>query len=100
MFTARLGGAIFKSNVKDWFTGFFAINRIAAAHAARGYLERYCEVQLLCIFHSAAMRIKTHQVEQLDRKYGKTRILWKDGVMILLRSILMLLLYALRMNPK
>ena len=51
-FTAWLGRAIFRSQVNDWFTGFFAINRTAASHVSSAYLERYCEVQLLCIFHS------------------------------------------------
>jgi glycosyltransferase involved in cell wall biosynthesis len=99
-FTALLGRAIFRSSVKDWFTGFFAINKTAASNVAGAYLERYCEVQLLCIFHNTEVRIKTHQVEQLDRKFGKTRIRWLDGVMILLRSTLMMVLYAFRMYPK
>jgi len=99
-FTAWLGRAIFRSPVKDWFTGFFAINKTAASHVAGAYLERYCEVQLLCIFHNTDVRIKTHPVEQLERKFGKTRIRWLDGVMILLRSTLMMVLYALRMYPK
>ena len=49
--TAWLGRLIFRSHVKDWFTGFFAINQAAAKVAQGAYLERYCEVQLLCIFH-------------------------------------------------
>lgn len=99
-FTAWLGRAIFRSTVKDWFTGFFALNKTAASIVAGAYLERYCEVQLLCIFHNTNVRIKTHQVQQLDRKFGKTRIRWLDGVMIMLRSTLMMFLYALRMYPK
>ena len=99
-YTAWMGRNIFRSEVKDWFTGFFAINRVAASNVVGAYLERYCEVQLLCIFHSNKLLIKTHEVEQFERKYGKTRIRWSDGVMILLRSTLMMLLYALRMNPK
>ncbi len=99
-FTAWLGRIIFNSHVKDWFTGFFAINRIAAANVTSAYLERYCEVQLLCIFHNADVRIKTHHVEQLDRKFGKSSIRFSDGVMIFLRSTLIMVLYALRMPPK
>ena len=97
---AWLGRVIFRSQVQDWFTGFFAINRIAAANVASAYLERYCEVQLLCIFHNADVRIKTLQVEQLDRKFGKSSIRFLDGVLIFLRSTLIMVLYALRMHPK
>ena len=99
-FTALIGRLIFKSKVKDWFTGFFAINRAAAAIAQSTYLERYCEVQLLCIFHAANLRIETHPIEQLDREHGVSSIGWIGGLMILLRSTLMMLLYALRMHPK
>ncbi len=99
-FTAWLGRFIFRSDVKDWFTGFFAINRSAAMAAQEAYLERYCEVQLLCIFHAAKLRVATHPIEQLKRNYGQSSINWLGGMMIMLRSSLMMLLYALRMHPK
>jgi glycosyltransferase involved in cell wall biosynthesis len=99
-FTAWLGRLIFKSHVKDWYTGFFAINRAAAAVAQEAYLERYCEVQLLCIFHEAKIRVVTHPIEQLERHHGQSSINWLGGMMIMLRSSLMMLLYALRMHPK
>lgn len=99
-FTAWLGRLIFKSHVKDWYTGFFAINRAAAAVAQDAYLERYCEVQLLCIFHEAKLRVETHPIEQLERNHGQSSINWFGGMMIMLRSSLMMLLYALRMHPK
>jgi glycosyltransferase involved in cell wall biosynthesis len=98
--TAWMGRKIFNSDVEDWFTGFFAINRIAAVSASSSYLERYCEVQLLCIFYNSFMRVKTHYIEQKERNFGETRILWMDGVLIFIRSILIMLLYALRMYPK
>jgi len=98
--TAWVGRLVFGSQVKDWFTGFFAINRVAAAVAITAYLERYCEVQLLCIFHSHKLRIKTHPIKQLERQHGETTIRWSDGLMIFLRSALMMVLYALRMNPR
>lgn len=98
--TAWMGQVIFRSQVEDWFTGFFAINRVAAERASSAHLERYCEVQLLCIFHSSDLTVKTHRVEQLERQFGKTRIRWLDGVMIFFRSTLMMVLYALRMHPK
>ena len=99
-FTAWLGASIFRSNVKDWYTGFFAINRAAAATAQAAFLERYCEVQLLCIFHAAKLRVHTHPIEQLERSHGKSSISWFGGLMIMLRSALMMLLYALKMQPK
>lgn len=99
-FTAWLGRLIFRSNVKDWFTGFFAINRAAALSAQGANLERYCEVQLLCIFHEAKLRVETHPIQQLERKHGQSSINWLAGMMIMLRSSLMMLLYALRMHPK
>ena len=99
-FTALLGAIIFRSNVKDWYTGFFAMNRAAAATAQVAFLERYCEVQLLCIFHAANLRVHTHQIEQLERSQGKSSISWLGGMMIMLRSALMMLLYALKMQPK
>ena len=99
-FTAWLGRLIFKSHVKDWYTGFFAINRAAALVAQDAYLERYCEVQLLCIFHEAKLRVETHPIEQLERNHGQSSINWLGGLMIMLRSSLMMLLYALRMHPK
>ncbi len=98
--TALMGQVIFKSQVEDWFTGFFAINRVAAERASNAHLERYCEVQLLCIFHSSDLMVKTHRVEQLERQFGKSRISWVDGILIFLRSTLMMVLYALRMHPK
>ncbi len=99
-FTAWLGGLIFKSNVSDWYTGFFAINRVAAEIAQSAHLERYCEVQLLCIFHETKLRVESHPIEQLERNHGQSSINWLGGMMILLRSSLMMLLYALRMHPK
>jgi len=99
-FTAWLGRLIFKSHVKDWYTGFFAINRAAALVAQDAYLERYCEVQLLCIFHEAKLRVETHPIEQLERNHGQSSINWLGGLMIMLRSTHMMLLYALRMHPK
>ena len=99
-FTAWLGRLIFKSHVKDWYTGFFAINRAAALLAQAAYLERYCEVQLLCIFHEAKLRVETHPIEQLERNHGQSSINWLGGMMIMLRSLLIMLLYALRMHPK
>lgn len=99
-FTAWLGAIIFRSNVKDWYTGFFAMNRAAAATAQAAFLERYCEVQLLCIFHAAKLRVHTHSIEQLERSHGKSSISWFGGMMIMLRSALMMLLYALKMQPK
>jgi glycosyltransferase involved in cell wall biosynthesis len=98
--TAWMGQVIFSSQVEDWFTGFFAINRVAAVKVAGTFLERYCEVQLLCIFHSSNLTVKTHRIQQLDRQFGKSRISWIDGVLLFLRSTLMMLLYALRMHPK
>ena len=99
-FTAWLGRMIFKSNVNDWYTGFFAMNRAAAMTARGAYLERYCEVQLLCIFHEAQLRVETHPIEQLERNHGQSSINWLDGMMIMLRSFLTMLLYALKMHPK
>jgi glycosyltransferase involved in cell wall biosynthesis len=99
-FTAWLGRLIFRSHVKDWFTGFFAINRKAAMAAQVAYLERYCEVQLLCIFHAANLRVETHSIEQQERNHGKSSINWLNGVMIFLRSTLIMVLYALRMDPR
>jgi glycosyltransferase involved in cell wall biosynthesis len=100
IFTAWLGRLIFRSHVKDWHTGFFAINRATAMAVKGAYLERYCEVQLLCIFHAAKLRVATHPIEQLERNHGKSSISWLSGMMIMLRSSLMMLLYALRMHPK
>jgi len=99
-FTAWLGRLIFKSHVNDWYTGFFAMNRTAATIAKGAYLERYCEVQLLCIFHQSNLRDITHPIEQLERNHGQSSINWLGGMMIMLRSSLMMLLYALRMHPK
>jgi hypothetical protein len=99
-YTAWLGRLIFRSHVKDWYTGFFAINRVAAMAAQGAYLERYCEVQLLCIFHEARLRVEAHPIEQLKRNHGQSSINWLGGMMIMLRSSLIMLLYALRMHPK
>jgi glycosyltransferase involved in cell wall biosynthesis len=98
--TSKMGKIIFRSDVQDWFTGFFAINRAAAMAAQNVHLERYCEVQLLCIFHAAQFRIVTHPIEQLDREHGVSSIGWIGGMMIMLRSSFMMLLFALRMHPK
>jgi hypothetical protein len=99
-FTAWLGAIIFRSHVMDWYTGFFAMNRVAASTAQAAFLERYCEVQLLCIFHAAKLMVHSHPIEQLERSHGKSSIGWLGGMMIMMRSALMMLLYALRMQPK
>lgn len=83
-FIAWFGRLIFKSHVKDWYTGFFAINRAAAIATQGTYLERYCEVQLLCIFHAAKQRVGTHPIEQLERNHGQSSINWFGGIMIML----------------
>jgi glycosyltransferase involved in cell wall biosynthesis len=98
--TSWMGKLIFKSQIEDWFTGFFALNRTAAKYISRSHLERYCEVQMLCIFLSGNLIVKTHRIQQLDRQFGKSRIGWLDGIFIFLRSTLMMILYALRMQPK
>jgi glycosyltransferase involved in cell wall biosynthesis len=98
--TSSMGRLVFDSFVDDWFTGFFAINRNAALLAVRYHLERYCEVQLLCIFHNANLRIFVHRVSQLQRKFGESSITLFSGVMILFRSLLIIGLYAIRMSPK
>lgn len=98
--TSRMGQLIFKSQIEDWFTGFFALNRTAAKYISRAHLERYCEVQMLCIFLSRNLIVKTHRIQQLNRQFGKSRIRWLDGIFIFLRSTLMMILYALRMQPK
>jgi len=98
--TSCMGKLIFKSQIEDWFTGFFALNRNAAKYISRYHLERYCEVQMLCIFLSGNLIVKTHSIQQLDRRFGKSRIGWLDGIFIFIRSTLIMILYVLRMQPK
>jgi glycosyltransferase involved in cell wall biosynthesis len=98
--TAGLGRWIFKSPVRDWFSGCYALNRAAAECLARAHLERYCEVQMLCLLHSARLPVQTLEMEQRARAHGISRISWLDGVMIVLRSSLMMALHAMRMPPK
>ena len=94
--TAWMGRQVLRSQMRDWFSGFFAMNRSAGKIAAQFHLERYCELQLLCIFHSSAVRISSHHVRQFEREFGNSSISWFDGVMIFLRSSLMMVRYAVR----
>lgn len=98
--TALMGQLIFRSKLRDWYSGFFALDREAALLVSGVHLERYCEVQMLCIFHTSKLKVLTHRITQMDRLFGSSRIGWFDGLMILFRSTLMMFMYALRMHPK
>jgi hypothetical protein len=100
VFTNYLGKIIFNSKIEDWYTGHFAINRVAANLTKNLQLERFCEVQLLCIFFKANLRIKSHKIYQFERLHGISSIGWLVGLKIFLRSLLIMILYALNMEPK
>ena len=93
---AWVGRRVLRSEIRDWFSGFFAMNRRSAKFAAQFHLERYCELQMLCIFHGTAIRIATRHVRQADRQFGETSINWFDGIMIFMRSSLIMIRYAIR----
>lgn len=80
----------------DWFSGFFALSREAALRYESDHLERYCEVQMLCLAFSRALRVRTIMVGQLDRLHGESTIKLFGGLMVVLRAWLLILVHATR----
>jgi len=78
----------------DWFSGFFAMSRRAAQGFQADYLERYCEVQMLCLAYARRMRIETVTVHQIDRAHGESTIKLFGGLMVVLRAWLLILVHA------
>ena len=78
----------------DWFSGFFALSRRAAEGFQDDYLERYCEVQMLCLAYARGMRIETVTVHQIDRAHGESTIKLFGGFMVVLRAWLLILVHA------
>jgi hypothetical protein len=81
-------------NHADWFSGFFAIGRDAAQRFQADHLERYCEVQMLCLIFARHIRIQTVAVNQIKRAHGQSSIRLFGGLMVLLRAWLLILVYA------
>jgi glycosyltransferase involved in cell wall biosynthesis len=79
----------------DWFSGFFGLSRQAAQSFQFDYLERYCEVQMLCLAYVRQLRIRTVSVHQIDRAHGESTIRLFGGLMVVLRAWLLILMYAL-----
>jgi glycosyltransferase involved in cell wall biosynthesis len=78
----------------DWFSGFFALSPHAAQSFQLDYLERYCEVQMLCLAYVRHLRIRTVLVHQIDRAHGESTIRLFGGLMVVLRAWLLILMYA------
>jgi glycosyltransferase involved in cell wall biosynthesis len=81
-------------NHADWFSGFFAIGRNAAQRFQADHLERYCEVQMLCLIFARHMRIQAVAVNQIKRAHGQSSIRLFGGIMVLLRAWLLILVHA------
>lgn len=75
----------------DWFSGFFAMGRQAAQVFQSDYLERYCEVQMLCLAYKRHLRIRTVLVHQIERIHGESTIRLFSGLMLVLRAWLFIL---------
>jgi hypothetical protein len=93
--TQWLAKKLLNSAHQDWFSGFFALNRRAALAVQLKQLERYCEVQMLCEFHSLGMRLQTVEIQQYPRIQGRSSIRTLGGLLIVLRACLLIFLYAL-----
>ena len=93
--TQWLAKQLLNSAHQDWFSGFFALNRRAALAVQLKQLERYCEVQMLCEFHSLGMRLQTVEIQQYPRTQGRSSIRTLGGLLIVLRACLLIFLYAL-----
>lgn len=98
--TALMGRWVFGSSVQDWFTGFFALNKIAMNKAGKAYLVRYCEVQMLSLFYENELIIYSHKIDQFERNYGTSSIGWLNGFMIILRALLIIIMHGIGMAPR
>ena len=84
----------------DWYSGFFAMNRKAAKFFQETHLERYCEVQLLCLAYSGGLQVATVPVVQNERTHGESSIRLFKGVMLVLRACLIIVLHTNRGSTK
>jgi len=92
--TQKLAKQLLNSTHQDWFSGFFALNRQAALAVQSKQLERYCEVQMLCEFHSLGMRMQTIEIQQYPRTQGRSSIRTLSGLFVVLRACLLILVHA------
>ena len=93
--TGWVGRRVLYCDLNDWFSGFFAINRNAGMVVSNVFLERYCELQMLCIFHRSSMKIRIHRFNQVDRRFGQSTISFAGGLMIFFRSMLLMFRYLI-----
>jgi glycosyltransferase involved in cell wall biosynthesis len=92
--TQRLAKQLLNSTHQDWFSGFFALNRRAALAVQTKQLERYCEVQMLCEFHSLGTRMQTIEIQQYPRTQGRSSIRTLGGLFVVLRACLLIVVHA------
>lgn len=100
LLVGSFGRLVFRTAISDWHTGLIAFNRKAATQIVSQHLERFCEVQMLCIFLSKRLSVQSVMNEQLVRKSGKSSINALSGLMMVFRSLLTITLYAIRMQPR
>ena len=81
-------------NHADWFSGFFAMGRDATQIFQADHLERYCEVQMLCLAFARRQRVQTVVVTQIQRAHGQSSIRLFGGLMVVLRAWLLILVHA------
>ena len=94
------GRFVFKTSIRDWHTGLMAFNRQGAHDISRSHLERFCEVQLLCILLSKGRAVHSVLIEQMSRTAGRSSINLLSGLLMVFRSVLTISLYAIRMHPR
>ncbi len=100
LLVGSFGRLVFRTAIRDWHTGLMAFNRQAASFAGQQHLERFCEVQLLCIFLSRRLAVTSVLIDQQVRRSGESSINLLSGLLMVFRSLLTISLYAIRMQPK
>ena len=84
------------SQIKDWSTGFFALNRPAIKELAQFDYARYPEVELFLNAHHLGLKISTFNIVQSNRIHGFSSLTIFQSIRLLIRFYFLLLRQILR----
>ena len=91
-----LSNLITGSQIKDWSTGFFALNQLAIQELSQFDYARYPEVELFLNAHHLGLKISTFNIEQSNRTHGFSTLTFFPSLRLLMRFYLLLLRQILR----
>jgi glycosyltransferase involved in cell wall biosynthesis len=76
--------------IKDWNTGFFALNRFAIEKLSHKYYARYPEIDLYLNASNLKLAISTVKIEQHKRSDGKSTLTTTHSIRMVIRFYLIL----------